>query len=145
MPAALCRTPGPGSDFCLRQSGRKEENIIDMDTVLQGLTVTIAGMALVFLALGLLVLAMVAMGRFLRPRSAPEKRPVGPEPVGVERAKVAAMAAAIAFAQTRVSHHPSDAWRVDSRSKGTSPWQAAHRARTLARQPGDALEGGTGP
>lgn len=118
---------------------------MDLDTVLQGLAITIAGMALVFLALGLLVVAMELMRRFLRPRSTPEKAPVGPAADGPERARVAAMTAAIVLAQSRAKHHPNDAWRVPSGSQGANPWQASHRSQTLARRPGESPERRTRP
>lgn len=109
---------------------------MDLDTVMQGLAITVVGMTLVFLALGLIVVAMVLMGRFLRPRSTAE----GPESVSAleaqQRTKVAAMAAAIVVAQHKAGQHLDDAWHsAADQAENPSPWLASHRARALAQRP----------
>jgi len=108
---------------------------LDVDTVMQGLAITVVGMTLVFLALGLIVLAMVLMGRFLRPRPTTEEQASLPAPEAQQRAKVAAMAAAIVVAQHQAELRSGDAWlSVSSQTDTPSPWTASHRAQALARR-----------
>jgi sodium pump decarboxylase gamma subunit len=103
---------------------------------MQGLAITVVGMTLVFLALGLIVLAMVLMGRLLRPRPKTGDEAPEPAPEGRQRARVAAMAAAIALAQRQAELRDGDALHSDpDRTGAPSPWLASHRARTLAQRP----------
>lgn len=109
---------------------------MDLDTVMQGLAITVVGMTLVFLALGLIVVAIVLMGRFLRPRSTAEERESVPAPEAQERAKVAAMAAAIVVAQHQAGQRLDYAWHsVPGQAENPSPWLASHRARALSQWP----------
>lgn len=111
--------------------------------MLQGLAIAVTGMGLVFLALGLIVLAMVLMGRYLRPRPSSDEGAFEPEPEREDRARVAAMAAAIVLAQEQDKGHPDDAWRSTGWDRAPSPWQASHRSQALTRQPGRSEERGT--
>jgi sodium pump decarboxylase gamma subunit len=109
---------------------------LELDTVTQGLAITVGGMTLVFLALGLIVLAMVWMGRFLRPRPKIEDETSEPAPERQQRARVAAMAAAIFIGQHRAELPDGGAWHtVPSQAGAPSPWLASHRARALAWRP----------
>ena len=107
---------------------------MNIDTILQGLAITLAGMGLVFLALGLIVLAMELMGHLLRPRSKASEEMSAPDADAQERARVAAVAAAIVMAQYRSERRPGDAWRSAGQADTPSPWQASHRAQVLARR-----------
>jgi Na+-transporting methylmalonyl-CoA/oxaloacetate decarboxylase gamma subunit len=116
---------------------------LDVNTVLQGLVIAVVGMGLVFLALGLIVLAMVLMGRYLRPRPSSDEGASEPESEMEDRARVAAMVAAIVLAQEQDNGHPGDAWPSTGWASAPSPWQASHRSQTLTRQPGRPKERGT--
>jgi sodium pump decarboxylase gamma subunit len=94
------------------------------DTVVQGLAITLAGMALVFLALGLIVLAMYLMGRYLQPQQPARS---GAE----ERASVAAMAAAIVLAADKAENQHASAWNTLEQDEAPGAWQIAHRIRRL--------------
>ena len=92
-------------------------------TLLQGIYVTVIGMGLVFLCLGILLLAMIALERLFRPE---ETGVVAPPPKGISKAeegKVAAIAVAIASALTE-----GERVRVEEAELGaglrekTSPW-----------------------
>jgi sodium pump decarboxylase gamma subunit len=106
---------------------------VESNAILQGLSITVAGMALVFLALGLVVLAIQIMGRTFRPRPLTSRKESLPEADSAERARVAAIAAAIILTAQERPHHPDDAWRLAGHTK-TSPWQTAHRTRMSARR-----------
>lgn len=108
---------------------------MNLDTILQGLAITVVGMGLVFLALALIVLAMVLMGRLLRPRPAADDSVPEPGSESEERARVAAMVAAIVWAGTQESSSDSGAWDPAHPPHTTSPWQASHRAQSLTRRP----------
>jgi Na+-transporting methylmalonyl-CoA/oxaloacetate decarboxylase gamma subunit len=108
-----------------------------MNTVIQGLSITLIGMTLVFFALGLIVVAMQLMRRFLPARSAPKAKDTGPGLAVEERTRVAAIAAAIVVARQAVPP-PAEGTRQPGAAGGDpSPWQAAHRARALASRPGE--------
>lgn len=107
---------------------------MNTNTVLQALVITAVGMGLVFLALGLLVVAIRLMGRYLRPRATASQKGDQPAPGGEDRARIAAMAAAIVLAQTWETGSPGQAWDSTDRAGTPSPWQASHRAQALARR-----------
>ena len=106
---------------------------MNLETVLQGLAITIVGMSLVFLALGLIVLAMVLMGRYLNPTSRPKQDTLVVGSESEERARVAAIAAAIVLITDRDQSRSPGTWNPSALADTTSVWQAAHRTRTLAR------------
>jgi Na+-transporting methylmalonyl-CoA/oxaloacetate decarboxylase gamma subunit len=91
-------------------------------------------MGLVFLALALLVLAMYLMVRFLRPPARPDPPQASPDAAYQERARVAAMAAALVLARQR-GERPTDAWRLAGQADTMTAWSASHRTRTLSSQP----------
>lgn len=66
--------------------------------LLQGIYVTIIGMGLVFLSLGILLLAMIALERFFRPEETGVVGPPQKEINKMGKEKVAAIAVAIASA-----------------------------------------------
>ena len=65
-------------------------------TFLQGLWITVMGMGLVFLALGILVLAMMALERLFRPRAKGAMARGGAEESFTEEEEIAAIAVALA-------------------------------------------------
>jgi Na+-transporting methylmalonyl-CoA/oxaloacetate decarboxylase gamma subunit len=108
--------------------------MIDLDTFLQGLAITLTGMTLVFLALGLIVLSIYLMGRYLRPRPAAGDRSGIASSLTEERARVAAMAAAIVFAAEQAEAQLSGAWRAAERGEAPGAWQITHRIRSLTHR-----------
>jgi len=105
---------------------------LQIDTVLQGLSISCVGMGLVFLALGLLVGAIVLMGRTLRPRSQAKVAPGSIEADRAERAQIAAIAVAIALAQEDAGPVPAGAWESVGWDD-PSPRQTALRWRAAGR------------
>jgi sodium pump decarboxylase gamma subunit len=108
--------------------------MIDLDTFLQGLSITLTGMTLVFLALGLIVLSIYLMGRYLRPRPVAEDRPGAASSPTEERARVAAMAAAIALAAEQGEVQLSGAWSAADWDEAPGAWQITHRIRSLTHR-----------
>jgi sodium pump decarboxylase gamma subunit len=105
---------------------------VNADTVAQGLTITVVGMGLVFLVLGLLVLTMMLMGRFLRPRDGrmPSAEPTPAEAAASpDRAQVAIMAAAIAWSLHRDPKRPAGGWASVVEGHALPPWQIQRPAR----------------
>jgi sodium pump decarboxylase gamma subunit len=105
---------------------------VNADTVAQGLTITVVGMGLVFLVLGLLVLTMMLMGRFLRPRDGGTPSPEPSRPgaaASPDRARVAIMAAAIALSQQRDPKRPAGGWASVVEGHALRPWQTQRPAR----------------
>jgi sodium pump decarboxylase gamma subunit len=105
---------------------------LESNTILQGLSITVAGMGLVFLALGLVVLAIQIMVRTFRPPPPAREKDSLPEADGADRARVAAMAAALVLAAQQ-QPHPGDAWRLAGHTE-RSPWQTVDRTRTPVRR-----------
>ena len=109
-----------------------------MNLYLQGLTLSIFGMGLTFLALGLLILAMIALERFFRDSESPaeEVEDTAQAETTVPTEDEAEVAAVIATALAY--------WRDKSQSSlgaglqaGYSPWWTVGRAR---QNPADALQ-----
>jgi Na+-transporting methylmalonyl-CoA/oxaloacetate decarboxylase gamma subunit len=107
-------------------------------TVLQALAILAVGMALVFLALGLIVLVMMAMGRWLGGEAEPDGSSLAHHELDDDRARVAALAVAIVLAQTEAQTGNTSAWRLTSDPGEAGSWQALHRTRALARELGRA-------
>lgn len=105
---------------------------------IQGLTISVVGIGLTFLALGLLILAMILLERFFRDSETPESEAAAPPPEAAPAAAetrdeeiTAAIATALVY------------WRSMSQrglgatlQAGRSPWWAAGRAQ---QSPADAL------
>jgi sodium pump decarboxylase gamma subunit len=70
-------------------------------TFLQGLWITVVGMGLVFLALGILVLAMMALERLFRPRAKGAMATGAAEEPSTEEEEIVAIAVALASLLTR--------------------------------------------
>jgi sodium pump decarboxylase gamma subunit len=105
---------------------------VDADTVAQGLTITVVGMGLVFFVLGLLVLTMMLMGRFLRPRDRRVSSAESPSPTGAarpDRARVAIMAAAIVLSLQRGPKRPVGGWASVVEGHALRLWQSQRPAR----------------
>ncbi|RME74371.1 MAG: hypothetical protein D6784_10095 [Chloroflexi bacterium] len=106
-----------------------------MNLYLQGLTLSVFGMGLTFLALGLLIVAMIALERFFRDGEPAEEEEV-PVEEAVPQDDEAEIAAVIAVALNY--------WRSKSQSSlgagleaGYSPWWTVGRAR---QNPAEALQ-----
>jgi Na+-transporting methylmalonyl-CoA/oxaloacetate decarboxylase gamma subunit len=108
--------------------------MIDLDTFLQGLALTLTGMTLVFMALGLIVLSIYLMGRYLRPSPAAGDRPGAASSLTEERARVAAMAAAIVLATEQAESQLSGAWSAADWGEAPGAWQITHRIRSLTHR-----------
>jgi len=102
------------------------------ETVLQGLYITVAGMGLVFAALGLLLLAMVALDRAFRPRPADLLvEEAGPEVPEEDLALVAAVGLALALAEAEGAEEgaspevlpPGRGWILAGRSRQVTVWR----------------------
>jgi len=105
---------------------------VQIDTVLQGLAISCAGMGLVFLALGLLMGAITLMSRTFRPHSRAEAESSPGEADRAERARVAAMAVAILSARENSNPVSTGGWQAvgwddPSPRQASQRWQAAGR------------------
>lgn len=99
------------------------------ETVLQGLSITVVGMGLVFAALGILFGVMVALERAFRPRPTQAQVPQAAEAqeAGEELALIAAMGLALAQAAAR-----EQAWmEAPEWAEESGAWAAAGRRRQV--------------
>jgi Na+-transporting methylmalonyl-CoA/oxaloacetate decarboxylase gamma subunit len=100
------------------------------ETVLQGLSITVVGMGLVFAALGILLVVMVVLERAFRPRPARVQAPQGAEVQEAEEdlalIAVVGLALAQAAARERVAVEVPEWAEVE-----TGPWAAAGRRRQV--------------
>ncbi|MEA3459353.1 MAG: OadG family protein [Chloroflexota bacterium] len=95
----------------------------------QGIYVTVLGMAILFVALGILMLATMALERLFRPQAV-EEAPAKPEEVpSGDKEKVAAMAVAIASLLGEEARPEA----VPSPEGGLSSWAFWGRYRQLMR------------
>ncbi|MBN1993346.1 MAG: OadG family protein [Anaerolineae bacterium] len=103
----------------------------------QGLTISLLGMSLTFLALGLLVLMMILLERFTRPKPQPSGpaemepaetvEPIDPQPGPADEAVVAAIAAALAHLRPAAEVYPANLGAA--LEAGPGGWWAVGRAR----------------
>ena len=100
-------------------------------TFLHGLWITVMGMGLVFLALGLLVLAMIALDRLFRPRAKGAMATGAAEEPSTEEEEIAAIAVALASLLTKkealVRHQQLGAALGD----GPGSWSVVGRGQQL--------------
>lgn len=100
------------------------------DTFLQGLSITVVGMGLVFAALGILLGVMVALERAFRPRAprAPVSQAAEAHEAGEDLALVAAIG--LALAQAAAQEQP---WMEvpEWAEAGPGPWAVAGRRRQV--------------
>lgn len=103
----------------------------------QTVWMTVIGMALTFAALGLLVAVMMALTRWARGRA--EAAPCKGEPCKAipvderveELEQAAAVAVAVALAQSARRAGPTYAWHTARSAGEPSPWQAYARGQQL--------------
>ena len=111
-----------------------------MEILDQTVWITAVGMGLTFAAIGLLVLAMIALTRWTREEQ--ESAPVRKEPSGAipadesleELEQAAAVAVAVALALTARRAHPTQAWHAARPEEEPSPWQAYSRGQQLEQR-----------
>jgi Na+-transporting methylmalonyl-CoA/oxaloacetate decarboxylase gamma subunit len=103
-------------------------------TFLQGLWITVMGMGLVFLALGVLVLAMMALDRLFRPRAKGAMARGGAEERSTEEEEIAAIAVALASLLADRSTF-----------RRVSGFMTGREAQAEDQQLGSALGDGLGP
>jgi sodium pump decarboxylase gamma subunit len=105
---------------------------------IQGLTISIVGISLTFLALGLLILAMILLERFFRDGKPAEPAEAAPEEISVtvqdtEDEEIAAVIATALAHRRSISQSGLGA----TLEAGVSPWWAMGRAQQC---PSDALQ-----
>ena len=101
----------------------------------QGLYVTVAGMGLVFLSLGILMLAMLALGRVFRQPGPQNTAPkTTPAPISPS-AEAETMVAALAVALTRSQRLATPGMRVitpkPTEGRAASAWSLVGRQRLM--------------
>ena len=109
-----------------------------IETLKQGLLITVTGMGIVFAMIlilwGIMVLLVKLTNRPEAEEAVEETETVLPEPVATATGDASALAAAIAVAYA-LSAKPKTAFAADTQSIQTgSTWLAAGRAQQVARQ-----------
>lgn len=99
-------------------------------TFLQGLWITVVGMGLVFLALGLLVVAMMALERLFRPR-AEAAMAMGIAEETLTEEEVAAIAVALASLLTKKVAQVGDRQLGSTLADGPGSWSVVGRGHRL--------------
>ncbi len=105
----------------------------------QGLYITFFGMALVFAALGLIMLATTVLDRIFRPREVEEEaaefveEPTLEAAEGEDKYQIAAIAVAIALAQGEAMGGDGFVDRGQDR-RGPSPWVSYGRQAMMSRR-----------
>jgi Na+-transporting methylmalonyl-CoA/oxaloacetate decarboxylase gamma subunit len=108
-----------------------------MEIFNQAVWIALVGMGLTFAAIGLLVVAMVALTRWA---SGPVKAAAGKKESGGsipsdeefrEAEQAAAVAVAIALAEAARRVHPIHAWHATRPEEDVNPWQAYVRGQQL--------------
>jgi len=98
-------------------------------TFLQGLWITAMGMGLVFLALGLLVLAMMALERLFRPTAKEVTATGAAEEPSTEEEEIAAIA--VALASLLKEAQGGDRQLGAALGDGPGPWSVVGRGQQL--------------
>ena len=102
----------------------------------QAVMISVWGMGLTFLALGLVVLAMVALTSLLPERTSPAQKAVRPDPEladdGTEEVRLVA-AAAVALAKAEAVQRSKAAVGQSQLKKATSSWESHTRAQKLSQ------------
>ena len=91
-------------------------------TFLQGLWITVMGMGLVFLALGLLVLAMMALERLFRPRAEGARATEAAEEPPTEEEEIVAIAVALASLLAKKEVQVGDSQLGSALGDGPGSW-----------------------
>jgi sodium pump decarboxylase gamma subunit len=100
-------------------------------TFLQGLWITIMGMGLVFLALGILVLAMMALERLFRPRAEGVMATRAAEEPSTEEEEIVAIAVALASLLTKKEAQARDRQLGSALGDRPGSWSVVGRGRQL--------------
>lgn len=113
-----------------------------MDLLQRALQITGLGMGLTFGAIGILIVAMALLTRWVKEAPEGTSPPArdglpGAIPTGETLAEcelAAAVAVTVALAQAARRAHPTYAWHAASPGEGLSPWQAYSRGQQLEQQ-----------
>ena len=100
-------------------------------TFLQGLWITVMGMGLVFLALGILVLAMMALERLFRPRTEGAMATRAAEEPSTEEEEIAAIAVALASLLRKKEARVEDRQLGSALGDGPGSWSVVGRGQQL--------------
>jgi sodium pump decarboxylase gamma subunit len=100
-------------------------------TFFHGLWITVVGMGLVFLALGILVLAMMALERLFRPRAKGVMATGAAEEPSIEEEEIAAIAVALTSLLTRKEAPVWDRKLGSALGDGPGPWSVVGRGQQL--------------
>jgi Na+-transporting methylmalonyl-CoA/oxaloacetate decarboxylase gamma subunit len=100
-------------------------------TFLQGLWITVVGMGLVFLALGILVLAMMALERLFRPKAKGAVAKGGAENLSIEEEEVVAIAVAMASLLAKKEALVGDRQLGSALGDGPGSWSVVGRGQQL--------------
>ncbi len=99
-------------------------------TLWQGLVITVTGMGLVFLALGILVLAMIALDRLFRPKAEEALETGASEEPSAE--EVVAITVALASLLTREEARVGDRQLGSALRDGPGAWSIVGRGQHLS-------------
>ena len=100
-------------------------------TFLQGLWITVVGMGLVFLALGILILAMMALERLFRPRAKEAMATGAAEEPPTEEDEIVAIAVALASLLTKKGAPVGDRQLGSVLGDGPGSWSVVGRGQQL--------------
>ncbi len=100
-------------------------------TFLQGLWITVVGMGLVFLALGILVLAMMVLERLFRPRAEGALATGVAEEPSTEEEEIVAIAVALASLLTKKEAQVGDRQLGSALGDGPGSWSVVGRGQQL--------------
>ena len=100
-------------------------------TFLQGLWITVVGMGLVFLALSLLVLAMIALERLFQPRAEKAMVTGVTEEPSMEEEEIAAIAVALASLLVKKEARVEDRQLGSALGDGPGSWSVVGRGQQL--------------
>ena len=100
-------------------------------TFWQGLWIAVVGMGLVFLALGILVLAMMALERLFRPRAKGAMATGAAEEPSTEEEEIAAIAVALASLLTKKEARVGNRQLGSALGDGPGSWSVVGRGQQL--------------
>jgi len=100
-------------------------------TFLQGLWITVVGMSLVFLALGILVLAMIVLERLFRPRDEGAMATGAAEELSTGEEEIVAIAVALASLLTKKETPVGDRQLGSALGDGPGSWSVVRRGQQL--------------
>ena len=100
-------------------------------TFLHGLWITVMGMGLVFLALGILVAAMMALERLFRPRAKGAMATGAAEEPSMEEEEIVAIAVALASLLTEKEAQVGDRQLGSALGDGLGSWSVVRRGQRL--------------